>query len=60
MPKPQVCEPGEIRQEYEALLAQQEQERSLRRTEEEIASSRLIQQLQVCVLVMLATIDIEV
>ncbi|XP_042855866.1 E3 ubiquitin-protein ligase rnf168-like isoform X1 [Penaeus japonicus] len=46
VPKPQVCEPGEIRQEYEALLAQQEQERSLRRTEEEIASSRLIQQLQ--------------
>ncbi|XP_063599054.1 E3 ubiquitin-protein ligase rnf168-like isoform X1 [Penaeus indicus] len=46
VPKPHVCQPGEIRQEYEALLAQQEQERSLQRTEEELASSRLIQQLQ--------------
>lgn len=47
VPRPHVCQPGEIRQEYEALLAQQEQERSLQRTEEELASSRLIQQLQV-------------
>ncbi|XP_047477633.1 E3 ubiquitin-protein ligase rnf168-like isoform X2 [Penaeus chinensis] len=46
VPKPLVCQPGEIRQEYEALLAQEEQERSLQRTEEELASSRLIQQLQ--------------
>ncbi|XP_037805200.1 E3 ubiquitin-protein ligase rnf168-like [Penaeus monodon] len=46
VPRPHVCQPGEIRQEYEALLAQQEQERSLQRTEEELASSRLIQQLQ--------------
>ncbi|XP_063863676.1 E3 ubiquitin-protein ligase RNF168-like isoform X2 [Scylla paramamosain] len=41
-----VCEPGEIRQEYESFLAQETQEAIQRKNKEEIASIKLIQQLQ--------------
>uniref|UniRef100_A0A0P4W3G3 RING-type E3 ubiquitin transferase n=1 Tax=Scylla olivacea TaxID=85551 RepID=A0A0P4W3G3_SCYOL len=41
-----VCEPGEIRQEYENFLAQETQEAIQRKNKEEIASIKLIQQLQ--------------
>ncbi|MPC13052.1 E3 ubiquitin-protein ligase RNF168 [Portunus trituberculatus] len=41
-----VCEPGEIRQEYENFLAQESQEAIQRKNKEEVASIRLIQQLQ--------------
>ncbi|KAG0718403.1 E3 ubiquitin-protein ligase rnf168 [Chionoecetes opilio] len=41
-----VCEPGEIRQEYESFLEQQTQEETQRKDKEETASIKLIQQLQ--------------
>lgn len=43
-----VCQPGEIRQEYESFLAQQTQEARQRRRKEEGESIKLIQALQVC------------
>lgn len=42
-----VCQPGEIRQEYENFLAQETQEAIQRKNKEEVASIKLIQQLQV-------------
>ena len=42
-----VSEPGEVRQEYETFLAQETQEATQRKNKEEIASIKLIQQLQV-------------
>ncbi|KAK8728726.1 hypothetical protein OTU49_009115 [Cherax quadricarinatus] len=46
VPVHHVSAPGEIRQEYEALLAQQLQEAALEKSQEELASNKLIQQLQ--------------
>ncbi|XP_042206844.1 E3 ubiquitin-protein ligase rnf168-like isoform X2 [Homarus americanus] len=46
VPVHSVSAPGEIRQEYETFLAKQLEEAALRKTEEEIASNRLIQLLQ--------------
>lgn len=41
-----VCQPGEIRQEYESFVEQVTQEATQRKNKEEIASIKLIQQLQ--------------
>ncbi|XP_071521913.1 uncharacterized protein [Panulirus ornatus] len=46
VPVHHVSAPGEIRQEYEALLADELQEAAEKRYEEEILSNKLIQQLQ--------------
>ncbi|XP_066939276.1 E3 ubiquitin-protein ligase rnf168-like isoform X2 [Macrobrachium rosenbergii] len=44
--EPRVCAPGEIRQEFEALIQQEQQELASRRSQEEEASTRLILKLQ--------------
>ncbi|KAK7072421.1 hypothetical protein SK128_003552 [Halocaridina rubra] len=44
--EPKVCAPGEIKQEYEALVQQEIREQASRKSQEEELSNQLIQQLQ--------------
>lgn len=46
LPQQRVSQPGEIRQEYETLIEQETQEARQRKTKEEVASIKLIQELQ--------------
>ena len=47
VPVPRVSAPGEIRQEYEAQIEREQKELASRRSQEEEASNKLIQQLHV-------------